>query len=343
MRRSLAMHVRDLVGNVLDPRSSESVRASHARTAANTMADLRDAYTAGMASQVHVGRVADLSDLINGTDAEREAAMRREDERWELSQLRDLVSYPGLFGSPVVSDGSTGYGPAPLIREAATPWSEGLTGGKTPVVPGMPLNGPYAEVDPTLPRTEDTGPDTTTMIGDVATAGGVHFSIFTGGMSRQLLDFTTPAGRALLDQIVLDDVDAVADAWVANRLNTNAGGTRAAGTDLAGALDAAEGAAAARGVPQWLIVAPENLPRVRRALPATWADGPRPELLVSAGQTPGTATFVGPGAVLLLTNDFIRMDQVLPKTLGKSVAIARPFYYQLREAAGIQTVTGIAA
>jgi hypothetical protein len=325
-------HLRGLVENVLDPRSSQSTRARHARTAAETMADLRDAYRAGQAT-LNVGRVADMASM--GPDADL-----RELQRRQLAELRDLVSYPGLFGTPVVMDGSTGYGPAPLIREAATAWADGLTGGATPVVPGMPTNGPYAEVDPDLPR-DDDGPDVDVMINDVGTAGGVHLSIFTGGMSRQVVDFTTPAGRALLDGIVLDDVDAVADAFVAGELITAAAGTRAAGADLAAALDDAEGDAGARGVPQWLIVAPETWPRVRRALAPTWADGPRPQLHVSAGQPAGTVTVVGRGAVLLMAGDYIRMDEVVPRTLGRTVAIARPFYLQVREAAGIQTVTGV--
>lgn len=325
---TLLEHLRSQVANVLDGNASPALRATHARTAAETAQDLRDAVRA---SQIVLsrGRVMDMLEGGRGEDLRRMAA-----------ELRDLADWPGMLPTHVLNDGQTGYGPTPLIREVAETWQQGALEGNSPIVPAFTTEGPYAGVDPVLPLAED--PDGWAIINVVA-GEHRHWSVLTFETSKQVVDHIGPTGRALLDRIVFDEVDLAAETFIAEALIAGASGTRAAGADLGAALDEAEGAAGARGPVQLLIVNAVDLPAVRRSLAATYYDGPHPRVLVSAGQTAGTATVVGYGAIRLLASDYVRQDAPSPRGLAKVGAVARPFYLAIRDAAGIQTVTGIGA
>lgn len=335
MTDSLREHFERIIGQVVDPRATASRRAANARTAAETAADLRDVYLAGRAS-LAVGRVADWFDARSGD----QDARIRQDLREQLPELRDLVHLPGLLASNVVWDGATGYGPAPLVRSVAAEWQSGLLGGAS-VVPGFKADNTWAEVDPDL--STEVEPDAATIIDDVSAADGRHMAVAVVRLTKQLDDWLTPEGRRMLDQLVYDDVDLAAEQFIAGELITAAAGTRAAGADLGAALDDAEGAAGGRGLAQWLVVSPLDWPTVRRQLAGAFFDGPHPEVAVSAGQPTGTATVLGPGGVLLMANDHMEMSANMPRIFGKSIAVARPFYLQVRDDAAIQTVTGIGA
>ncbi|MFC7500531.1 hypothetical protein, partial [Nocardioides sp. GCM10030258] len=140
-----------------------------------------------------------------------------------------------------------------------------------------------------------------------------------------------------------DEVDLAAEKFVTAALIAGAGGTRAAGADLGGALDAAEAAAGGRGPVRAVVVNAVDWPEIRRALASTFFEGPHPAVLVSAGQPAGTATYIGTGAVRFLASDYVRMEAERPNAFMKSAAVARPFYLAIRSAAQIQTVTGIGA
>ncbi|MCX6399441.1 MAG: hypothetical protein NTX33_05885 [Propionibacteriales bacterium] len=324
-KSTLMDHLLGQVRSALDVSASPSIRATHARTAAETAQDLRDAAAAGRLLLTG-GHVVDV--LKRNKDA---LAFRE-----ELAQVRDLADLPGLLPTRVLNDGATGYGPAPLIREAADPWSESLIGG-TPIVPSFTTVGPFAEVDPTI----GPEPDSFALV-DVATESA-HWSVATLLASKQLLDWIGASGAALLDRIVRDDVDAVAESYVADALVTAAGGTFAAGADLPAALDSAESAAAARGPVRFVVVHPVDLPLVRRALAPTFFTGPHPSLYVSGGQPAGTATFVGSGAVVLLADQVQTMEATAPKSFSTAASTVRPFYLAIRDDEIIQTVTGIEA
>lgn len=328
MKRSAMLeHLRSQLRPVLDGSVSQSVRATHARTVAETVADLRDAVRAG---ELVLGRGRVLAMVENDDEL---VTLRQ-----ELGELRDLGDWPGLLGTNVLNDGVTGFGPAPLIRVAAQPWEVGAMEGNSPIVPAFTTAGPFAEVDAELPQSAD---EDGWAIVDAASGEHRHWSVLTFETSMQVLKWIGPTGTALLDQLVLDEVDRAAEAFTAEALIAGAGGTRAAGTDLGAALDDAEGAAGARGPVQWLVVHPTDLPAVRRALAATFYEGPHPELLPSAGQTVGTVTLVGYGAVRLLAEDYVRQEAPMPRALATSAAVARPFYLAIRDAAGVQTVTGV--
>lgn len=321
-------HLRAQLRGVLDDQASPSIRATQARTAAETAQDLRDALRV---SEIVLSR-GRVMDLVEG---DRGESMRR-----AAAELRDLADWPGLLGTHVLNDGQTGYGPTPLIRDVARPWQQGAMEGNSPIVPSYSVEGPYAEVDAELPAAPD---DAGWAIVDVLAGEQRHWSILTFDLSKQVVDYIGPTGRALLDQLVLDDVDLAAETFIADALVAGAGGTRAAGADLGAALDEAESAAGARGPAQLLVVNAVDLPAVRRSLPSTYFAGPHPALMVSAGQPAGTSTTVGYGALTLLSSDYVRQEAPLPRTLGKSGAVARPFYLAIRDADGIQTVTGIGA
>jgi hypothetical protein len=75
---------------------------------------------------------------------------------------------------------------------------------------------------------------------------------------------------------VLDLTDPAAGVKIAATLIAEAGGTRAAASDLPAALDDAESDAGARGPVAWLVVNPTNVPHVRRALAPTFYDARTP-------------------------------------------------------------------
>ncbi|GAA4824766.1 hypothetical protein ACFQ0K_17825 [Nocardioides caeni] len=322
-------HLRSQVRSVLDPSASASVRASHAHTAAETASDIRDAIRAGEL----VLRGARVMQMLDGGEGAR-------DPLHALAEYRDLADFPGLLPTHVLNDGLTGYGPVPLVRGFARPWQTGDLKGTTPILPGFTTAGPFAGIDPTLPLTPDT--DGWAIV-DVAAGEARHWSILGFDVSRQLADWIGPTGNALLDQLVLDDVDLAAETFVAAAMVTAAGGTRAAGADLGAALDEAEGAAGVRGPVQALVVNAVDWPAVRRAVASTFFDGPHPQVLVSAGQAAGTATYVGYGAVRFIVDGYERQEVEAPRSFGKTAAVARPFYFEVRDAAGLQTVTGIGA
>lgn len=344
--RTMIGHLRQLVGNVLAPGADASVRASYARTASETAHDLLDSYRAGRLT-LEGGQLRDIIVVKAGHRDAGDARVRIE-QREALEELRDFDNFTGLQPTHVVNDGADGYGPVPLIRSIARPWTSGFTGG-APVIPDFTTSGPFAEVDPTLPMDDDEGG---VAIVNAAAVDGRHWSMLYVETSRQVLDFAGREGNALLDEILRDEVDLAAEKFVAGELVAAAGGTHAAGADLGAALDDAESAAGGRGPVPLVVVNAIDWPTVRRALPATFFDGPHPRAVVSAGQPVGTATFVGAGALLLYAAQIMATDAVQPRGFSKGVGLARPFYFGLRGmveegvelvSPEVQTVTGIGA
>lgn len=336
MRNTMRDHLAQLVRNVVDQGASTSIRAAHARTAAETAHDVRDSLRAGVATLSGSW----VFDMLGAASGVRDANDRMELRGLIERELRDLDDWPGLLPTHVLPEAGTGYGPLPLIRTVAAPWTEGLAGAP-PVIPDYPAQGGYAGVDLVLPVAEG---DPVAIV-NAAEADGRHFASLTFEASLQLMKFLTPSGVQLLDQFVLDEVDLAAEKWVADALIAAAAtaGTRAAGTDLAAALDEAESVAGARGPVAFVVASAEDLPMVRRALASTYFEGPHPTIHVSAGQPPGTATFVGRGAVLFFAAGYITMESQQVRGFMRQAAVGRPFFLDLRDAGLIQTVTGIGA
>lgn len=332
---ALVDHLQARVANVTHAHSA-SVRTVEAEQVASLQADLRDAYALGMAA-TSGHRVLNMIQAVRG---DREAAEREQLRDMLVTQVRDLEHFEGLLPRSVATDGETGYGPMPLIREVARHWTANLNGGR-PVIPGPVNGGPWASVDPTLPVPAGAP----MQIQDVATTDARHLSILVLDNAMQVADFMASGASgasdasALLDQISFDEVDRAAEEFVASELIDAAGGTRAAGADLGAALDDAESAAGARGPVELVVVSAVDLPAVRRALAPTFFDGPHPELYCSAGQPAGTVTFVGRGGMLLAANDYQLAEAVDVSNLARSAAVARPFLLQVRDDAVIQTVT----
>lgn len=336
---ALVDHLQARVANVVHAHSG-SVRTVEAEQVASLQADLRDAYALGLAA-TSGHRVRDM--ILAGR-GDRDAIEREQLRDMLVTQVRDLEHFEGLLPRRVATDGETGYGPAPLIREVARPWSANLNGGR-PVIPGPVNGGPWASVDPDLPVPAGDP----MQILDVAEVDARHMSILVLDSAMQVADFIASEASgasdasALLQQISFDEVDRAAEEFVAGELVDAAGGTRAAGADLGAALDDAESAAGARGPVELAIVSAVDLPVVRRALAPTFFDGPHPALYSSAGQPAGTVTFVGRGGMLLASNDYQLVEAVDVSRLARSAAVGRPFLLQIRDDAVIQTVTGIGA
>jgi len=115
--------------------------------------------------------------------------------------------------------------------------------------------------------------------------------------SGDVLDFIDEAGEAYLDQLVEDMVNRAAERHIGSQLVAAAGIPTAAGSDLAGALDNAEGvvAAAAQSGCGQLVVNPKDWPKVRRAVAQTWTVDPHPIPAVSVAAPEGTVLMVGNG------------------------------------------------
>ena len=343
-RNSMRDHLALLVRTVVDEESRPSIRAAAARGVAETALDVRTSLQAGLSALSGSWVLDSLQSRDGVGDAVDRMRLRGELAR-ELRDL-DVASFGGLLPTNVVSaEVSTGYGPLPLIRTIAGQWSDDLVG-VHPVVPSFPEAGEWAGVDLELP-VDATDPPTGVAVIDAADGSdGRHLASLTFEVSRQTRDFLTPTGVRLLDDYVLDEVDLAAELWVADALRdeaATAGGTRAAGADVGGALDDAEGAAGARGPLAFVVVNAQDLPAVRRALAATFFDGPHPPLYVSAGQPQGTATFVGRDAILFVTADHQTMEADIPRGWARVGFVGRPFFFMVKDPALIQTVTGIGA
>jgi hypothetical protein len=332
-------HLTGLVRSVLDSQS-ESVRAANARTLADDAGDLRQAVALAQVVLSSGGcRALDLhaqhfGGKVAGAPLEG-SAVEREQMRAQLQQMRAFATMlPGP--EPVLTgDGSTGYGPAPLIRGVAMPSTEQ---GQRPVVPGTATGGPFAVMDPDPDQAEVAK---VLSIVDVADPDGWHYAGLVFAPSRHVLDFTQAEGAQLLDRVLFDDVDTVAEGFVAAQLIAGAGGTRAV-TALADDLEAAEVAAGVNGPVALMIVNPQTWPIVRRTLPAGFFDGPHPRPLLSAGQPVGTVTYVGHAAMHLFVRDYASAASMRPRSLSQESYILRPVYVTVRDAAAVQTVTGIA-
>lgn len=336
MRGRVVEHARTLVGTVTDRRHSEPVRVGHTRTLADYAVD--QARAVSFARSL-VGRevVAQLLDAARGGEAGIDyAQMRRE--------VRALSDLSGGVSDVVVAPHGTdsGYGPAPIVREYAY---EDQGGPGNPVLPGMAgsveaVAQPWAVMDP-----DPADPETpaTVTITDVAGGEGWHFASLPVETSRQVVDFIDPTGHAILDQLVLDDVDLRAEMWVLGVLNAAAGGTTAVATgNVAAALVAGETAAGGAGLVEAMIVHTSDLPAVRAALPAAWADTPHPTLYASGGQTSGTVTFLARGAAYVLVRDYYGDQVERPNMLGgRESYVVRPVFAKVRRAAGVHTVTGV--
>lgn len=337
---SMAEHVRALVANVVNDKTSDSVRAAHARTVSDAYRDLADAYRAGQAV-LGTGRAADLFAVLDKKSSpnERDEAQKRIATRAGLEELRAWFDdFAGVLPTPaVLTNVPTGIGVFPLIREVAQEWTAGA--GVAPVVPGVADDTDSAAIDPATPVTS-----TSITIDDVGGGTGNPWQSAAMVVNLALqLAWLTPEGRDLLDRAVFDAVDHEADKAIAAALVAAAGDTRAAGADLGAALDDAERAAGTRDLVRWLVVNPTDLPLVRRELAPTFYEGPHPVPLVSTGQPAGTATLLGNAAMHLFRRDYMTGESSEPKLFGRGAYVIRPFYLAIRDEDAIQTVTGIGA
>ena len=55
----------------------------------------------------------------------------------------------------------------------------------------------------------------------------------------------------------------------------------------------------------------------------------------------GTVTDVADGGLVLLADEYLTLEREDARTFGKSSGVARPFYVAVRDAAAVQTVTGV--
>lgn len=353
-------HLRALVLNAFDGGTSESARVAMARTVVEAVADLRD--LTAIASGVLSGSAIDA---LRSRDGDRAAADRITARRGLAAMTRAVAiqgtaDTPGLNPRPVdVGTGTTGLaGGLPLIRSLALA-RDFVGGGPVPVVPGAVGGNISGDVDPAVPIPAGAA----VTIGDVGVGKARHLAVVVADIARQVIDFATDEGLALIDAALADIADRAAELYIGGVLVAGAGGTRSAGVDpatLGAAVDAAEAAAstAVNGAQSLtLLTSPANLAKVRRAVAASWTDAlPHPGLAASVGVPAGTAMMVAGDAVHLFRGglDFAPAEQltaasplhgstVRPALLGGQVAAIRPFYAAVRAAPGIQLITGIPA
>lgn len=343
MRTTLELY-RNLAAAMLEPGIDDVSRASRAREVADAASDLREGVR--IAHAVLPGLVIPAARYaVDRSSAAENELGRVMVQRQTFAEMRavayeDLLGLPGLKFQGTVSDGpDTGLGSGlPLIRTYATEWT--TSGGKKPVVPGLPEGGDDdGVIDPEPADMTDGAPFT---IADVGDDEEWHISVAAALVSRQLIDFTTEEARRDLDQLVFDVADRGAEKFIGAKLVADAGGTRVAGANLVG-FDTAEGAASAEllAPADLVIVNPADWSKVRRAVAESWQQSPAPTPAVSVGVPAGTALVTGRRAFHLFRQDYQIMAQTSPRNLSNVVAIGRGFYLAIRNPDAIQTVTGI--
>ena len=337
-------HLRRLAARLVDPQQTPSQRAAQAELLVQSVEDLR----AGLRVATTVVPGSELIDRVRARaqvpSPVRAAAQERIAIREQIAALAEITEVRGVDvipqGRPVaIPDvASTGLGAAPLIRVHGIPWSRF----ERPVVPGVVTPGDTeAAINPEPPVADV--PSTITIDDVNDGAGTLDIAVIVATMSLQLVSAVDPNGAALIDNALRDLADLAAEAHAVAGLETAAGDT-AAYVD-AGTLDAAEGAAGAagKGPAELLLVNPVDWPTIRRELGSSWAAGPHPIPVVTAGATAGTATNCGPGAFWLLVADYVEDEIVRPRHLVVEAGVVRPFRLFVRNADAIRTVTGIGA
>lgn len=345
--------LRALVLRAAEPQLGPSERAVKARDAGAELEDVRDLARLGA---LLPGRISDQIRAFRG-DVDAEARLKARDAIAEARAVAIAVpaDYPNLIGNRglVPGLGTLGQG-LPLIRQLADPsTSTGL-----PVIPAMP---PAALVGEIQTPGVATPASSTITIGDSATPPRWTTAVAIAEVSHQLFDFAEADANSYLDQIIDDAVDRAAEQNIAAALITAAGGTAAAGADLPSALDTAESlAGAALNAPADLVlVSPTDLPKVRRAVAASWQSDPHPTLLCSAGIPAGKVVITGRSAFVLVAQSLrggvettgadrdvpanvlnIQAMQIpRPRNWSVTVATWRDFILSVRLPAGVRVVT----
>jgi hypothetical protein len=171
-------------------------------------------------------------------------------------------------------------------------------------------------------------------------------------VSLMMLEVLDDNGRAILDQLAVDLVDRAAEKHIGAAIVAAAGGTRAAGSDLAAALDTAEAACGAgvESAADVLLVNPADWPKVRRAAAPSWQLGPHPEVGLSIGVPAGTVAFLSRAAVFAqigrlqyasagLSVQDASKHALNPAEFAANIGMFRHFRTIIRRPAGIQLVT----
>ena len=341
--------LRQLVLRAAEPGISPAERAAKARTAGSELADLRDLVSA---AGVLPGRVADSILAARGDEAASERAAAHDVIAEALGAIESRGNFPGLIAASELATKATGLGDGlPLVRQISTswPWSRGTH----PLIPGVPtgvITGEVFAPDATI----DTPAAAPLTISRPATPPSWSIGVVRAEISKQVFDFTDSDSHRFLDQVLNDIADGAAETNICAQLI--AAGTNAAVSagDVAGALDAAEGFAGATLLaPAGIVLAnPADLPKVRRAVAASWQVDPHPTLYGSMGVTAGKVIVTGANAFTLLTrpvtvdaesesgiNDPSQISTVRPRGWSMSVVVMRNFILVIRKAAGIRVVT----
>lgn len=340
-----AIALRSLVLRAAEPGMLPAERAAKARRAGSELADLRDLARVGA---ILPGRVLDVMKADRGDAAAQErvaAAGAVFEARAVATQVS--IDMPGLITKvgvvPAVA-GSLGDG-VPLVRLLATPWTD--TG--LPMIPAAPSGSLVGEV--VTQGVAQTGAGFF-AIGDVEVDRWTMAAAY-GEVAKQVFDFSSDDGR-LLDDLYELVADRGAEVNIGSRL-VAAGTSAAAGADLGAALDTAESlASAALLAPADLVlVNVADLPRVRRAVAASWQSDPHPILLPTMGVPAGKVVVTGRSAFTLLARPhdltvdrdaFERLGDSLiqavrPRTWSLTVAVLRHFILAIRNAGGVRVVT----
>jgi hypothetical protein len=321
---------RDLAAKFLDPKLSESERELTARIVADANLDLQRGVQFAGATRAGL-----VETLLEGAD--KWGAYKQ--QRDVLNELRAFSD--GVSARPVVSDSfSTGLsGGLPLVRELAMLETGTENAGSSPVVPGIVAGPDTGVIDPVF---DGTLLDATWSIADVGSSEQWHWSITTPEISKQLKNFASPAGLAMLDQLVLDVCDRGAEKHIGAAI-LSAASTTAEPADaaaLASAIDLAEAQAstALNAQADLLLVNPADWPKVRRIVSESWTHGPAPRVVVSVGVTAGTFVLTGREAFTLLVRDHEYLEADAPSIHSVNLGVGRPFYCAIRNEDAIRAI-----
>ena len=327
---TLTAQYRDLAAKFLDPKISESERELTARIVADANLDLQrgvqfaDATRAGL-----------VETLLEGADRWPMFKQQRE----TLNELRAFSE--SVSPRPVVSDSyGTGLsGGLPLVRELAMLETGTENAGSSPVVPGIVAGPDTGVIDPDF---TGTPVDATWSIADVGALEQWHWSIITPEISKQVKNYASPQGLAMLDALVLDVVDRGAEKHIGAAI-LSAASTTAEPADaaaLVSAIDLAESqASSALNAPaDLMLVNPADWPKVRRIVSESWTHGPAPRVVVSVGVTAGTFALTGREAFTLMVRDHEYLEADAPNIHAVNIGVGRAFYIAIRNADAIRAI-----